>query len=118
MQEREPAPCDLFLSSRRRHTSYWRDWSSDVCSSDLANRGCSRASARSRPHPRHRAKRVEDDEIGRASCGKEWRAGGLTAAKKIENMWKSKNGTAYRSRGAANRRDARTATRTASNVSD
>src|SRR3712207_8678657 len=26
--------CYLF-SSRRRHTRYWRDWSSDVCSSDL-----------------------------------------------------------------------------------
>src|SRR3712207_2976695 len=25
----------LFFSSRRRHTRYWRDWSSDVCSSDL-----------------------------------------------------------------------------------
>src|SRR3712207_9527284 len=23
------------MSSRRRHTKYWRDWSSDVCSSDL-----------------------------------------------------------------------------------
>src|SRR3712207_7363541 len=23
------------ISSRRRHTRYWRDWSSDVCSSDL-----------------------------------------------------------------------------------
>src|SRR5690606_30838941 len=27
-------PC-VFLSSRRRHTSFSRDWSSDVCSSDL-----------------------------------------------------------------------------------
>src|SRR3712207_7607805 len=27
-----------FFSSRRRHTRYWRDWSSDVCSSDLAYR--------------------------------------------------------------------------------
>src|SRR5258707_9171475 len=27
--------CALFFSSRRRHTRYWRDWSSDVCSSDL-----------------------------------------------------------------------------------
>src|SRR3712207_8002096 len=29
--------CSLFFffSSRRRHTRYWRDWSSDVCSSDL-----------------------------------------------------------------------------------
>src|SRR3712207_2021236 len=27
----------FFFSSRRRHTRYWRDWSSDVCSSDLCN---------------------------------------------------------------------------------
>src|SRR3712207_7963679 len=26
------------FSSRRRHTRYWRDWSSDVCSSDLVLR--------------------------------------------------------------------------------
>src|SRR5207245_7599232 len=26
---------DFFLSSRRRHTRCYRDWSSDVCSSDL-----------------------------------------------------------------------------------
>src|SRR3712207_5096214 len=25
----------IVFSSRRRHTRYWRDWSSDVCSSDL-----------------------------------------------------------------------------------
>src|SRR5258707_10769123 len=28
-------PVYFFFSSRRRHTRYWRDWSSDVCSSDL-----------------------------------------------------------------------------------
>src|SRR3712207_9164934 len=28
----------VFFSSRRRHTRYWRDWSSDVCSSDLGAR--------------------------------------------------------------------------------
>src|SRR5690625_7734263 len=28
----------FFFSSRRRHTSWPRDWSSDVCSSDLHNR--------------------------------------------------------------------------------
>src|SRR5258707_4732716 len=28
--------CFVF-SSRRRHTRYWRDWSSDVCSSDLTD---------------------------------------------------------------------------------
>src|SRR5947209_1722463 len=30
----------FFFSSRRRHTRYWRDWSSDVCSSDLSAAGC------------------------------------------------------------------------------
>src|SRR3712207_9452066 len=29
----------FFFSSRRRHTRYWRDWSSDVCSSDLVEHG-------------------------------------------------------------------------------
>src|SRR3712207_8738558 len=29
----------FFFSSRRRHTRYWRDWSSDVCSSDLIKFG-------------------------------------------------------------------------------
>src|SRR5258707_4480450 len=28
----------FFFSSRRRHTRYWRDWSSDVCSSDLGRK--------------------------------------------------------------------------------
>src|SRR3712207_6037759 len=30
----------FFFSSRRRHTIYWRDWSSDVCSSDLNDKSC------------------------------------------------------------------------------
>src|SRR3712207_6941273 len=30
----------FFFSSRRRHTRYWRDWSSDVCSSDLRPLPC------------------------------------------------------------------------------
>src|SRR3712207_8364862 len=30
----------FFFSSRRRHTRYWRDWSSDVCSSDLKRLHC------------------------------------------------------------------------------
>src|SRR5690606_40800565 len=31
----------FFFSSRRRHTRFSRDWSSDVCSSDLAVGSCS-----------------------------------------------------------------------------
>src|SRR5215510_16571455 len=30
-----PTVCFFFFSSRRRHTRWPRDWSSDVCSSDL-----------------------------------------------------------------------------------
>src|SRR5436309_8517113 len=30
----------FFFSSRRRHTRFSRDWSSDVCSSDLARAHC------------------------------------------------------------------------------
>src|SRR5690625_7521004 len=29
--------CSFFFTSRRRHTSWPRDWSSDVCSSDLSS---------------------------------------------------------------------------------
>src|SRR5690606_39710993 len=32
---RSPPPYLFFFSSRRRHTRFSRDWSSDVCSSDL-----------------------------------------------------------------------------------
>src|SRR5258707_11312786 len=38
----------FFLSSRRRHTRYWRDWSSDVCSSDLNPLGESLAAFKAR----------------------------------------------------------------------
>src|SRR5690606_40304736 len=31
--------CFFFFSSRRRHTRFSRDWSSDVCSSDLCTIG-------------------------------------------------------------------------------
>src|SRR5438445_10188572 len=35
----ESCGCRFFFSSRRRHTRYWRDRSSDVCSSDLFSSG-------------------------------------------------------------------------------
>src|SRR5215208_8116906 len=36
---RQPQLGQPFFSSRRRHTRWPRDWSSDVCSSDLGRRG-------------------------------------------------------------------------------
>src|SRR6266496_6150682 len=44
---------EFFFSSRRRHTRSLRDWSSDVCSSDL------RACARDEPCRRHRGGDLE-----------------------------------------------------------
>src|SRR3712207_3055950 len=52
----------FFFSSRRRQTRYWRDWSSDVCSSDLGqhDRGVARVAVPALPgggvqHGRHAA---------------------------------------------------------------
>src|SRR6266542_1133431 len=55
----------FFLSSRRRHTSCYRDWSSDVCSSDLSRRW-----AHPRPGSRARSCRTPACRSGSkaASC--------------------------------------------------
>src|SRR5207253_6918359 len=78
----------FFFSSRRRHTRWPRDWSSDVCSSDLAHlekpvtkEALDEAFAKIRGFVERRNKSllvIEDDEvqrnaivelkIGRASC--------------------------------------------------
>src|SRR5690349_24588368 len=42
----------FFFSSRRRHTRSLRDWSSDVCSSDLGPSCSSSAAATASPPPR------------------------------------------------------------------
>src|SRR5690606_41197878 len=61
----------FFFSSRRRHTRFSRDWSSDVCSSDLPEQGQRR---RADPLPRLRRGRRSD---GGPRCG--GRAGQGTA---------------------------------------
>src|SRR5215203_6906373 len=79
----------FFFSSRRRHTRYWRDWSSDVCSSDLTvdamlrgdqisaelrwrdEEGVHRSQGRPRPSPREQlgAERF----AGLVGAGSPWR---------------------------------------------
>src|SRR5437763_16958834 len=63
----------FFFSSRRRHTRYIGDWSSDVCSSDLARWAACLAAwpqAATRVQWIYVADRESDvyEEIGRASC--------------------------------------------------
>src|SRR5690625_7759182 len=70
------SPCSAFIfffSSRRRHTRWPRDWSSDVCSSDLpsdhrAGRG-PRAAARSARAPP--PTRSEERRVGK-ECRTRW----------------------------------------------
>src|SRR5437762_11152760 len=82
----------FFFSSRRRHTRYIGDWSSDVCSSDLHGRVIRRgelggveselnvAAAADDASVRRRAR---SDQIGRASCRERvWRWGGGGEGKK------------------------------------
>src|SRR5207249_10567743 len=52
----------FFFSSRRRHTRSKRDWSSDVCSSDLVDETSARRERRKniRPSQRHRILVIDD----------------------------------------------------------
>src|SRR2546421_8976139 len=75
----------FFFSSRRRHTRSDRDWSSDVCSSDLAvvehlqdeaaeGGGARRRVGRGGRRDRKKREQAIAQEIGRASLGKECRS--------------------------------------------
>src|SRR6266542_1350937 len=68
--QRARSPEVFFFSSRRRHTSCYRDWSSDVCSSDLPRRPsareCHPASARA-----GRRARSEERRVGK-ECRSRW----------------------------------------------
>src|SRR3712207_9380567 len=69
----------FFFSSRRRHTRYWRDWSSDVCSSDLSaarstgstEPGCRRHWHRSSGCSRWWRARSEERRVGK-ECRSRW----------------------------------------------
>src|SRR5690625_7658355 len=79
---------DFFFSSRRRHTRWPRDWSSDVCSSDLPReRRAGReddAAGRDGPaagdDPAILAVRVRHAKIGRASCRERGESTGVAVA--------------------------------------
>src|SRR5690606_40088794 len=67
----------FFFSSRRRHTSFSRDWSSDVCSSDLSSmvaagrRGCHARGMASRIYTTTGDDRSEERRVGKECRGQE-----------------------------------------------
>src|SRR6266704_5986878 len=65
----------FFFSSRRRHTRSKRDWSSDVCSSDLPRSAATADFARNRPTTSGLAMRVrsrsEERRVGK-ECRSRW----------------------------------------------
>src|SRR6266576_2302456 len=75
----------VFFSSRSRHTRSRRDWSSDVCSSDLAGMEAKRLGLARKPLyvvPNHMLAQFR--EIGRAPCRErgEISVGGVSQQKK------------------------------------
>src|SRR6266403_697753 len=62
----------FFFSSRRRHTRSLRDWSSDVCSSDLRpRRQCRGALSDCAQHDLPRGCRSEERRVGK-ECRSRW----------------------------------------------
>src|SRR5439155_9802618 len=60
----------FFFSSRRRHTRWPRDWSSDVCSSDLVPRAARHEERRDAARPlRLAAPRPDDEDAGAIAGG-------------------------------------------------
>src|SRR5215475_11355245 len=91
----------FFFSSRRRHTRFSRDWSSDVCSSDLASLR--------REHPRsddresrcwsctHGSAGSEERRVGE-ECRSRWAPYHLKKKKRVRN-------TIHDTQGAAEKKD-------------
>src|SRR6266508_6188837 len=76
MYSRDPYMFFFFFSSRRRHTRWPRDWSSDVCSSDLAGALGPRCRYRRRLRtadraPPRRRRRSEERRVGK-ECRSRW----------------------------------------------
>src|SRR6266542_4976893 len=81
----------FFFSSRRRHTRCYRDWSSDVCSSDLRRRAAPGA-RRGFGHPGTR-RRSEERRVGKSVD-----LGGRRIIKKKKKIKKKKRKTKVSSR--------------------
>src|SRR4051794_41939065 len=79
----------FFFSSRRRHTRWTGDWSSDVCSSDLNAQAVVRRGSGLRRQRSDGDVDVDPAQIGRASCrGKVENSGGGGLFKKKKKKYR------------------------------
>src|SRR5437762_10934994 len=98
----ESIPVFFFFSSRRRHTRYIGDWSSDVCSSDLPRPGQRLRGGRGRGPGRGRAAReyisllAQYHRSEERRVGKECRSRWSTAHEKKRNEEKRRYKTTIR----------------------
>src|SRR5215813_14687501 len=89
----------FFFSSRRRHTRCGRDWSSDVCSSDLAREADAMEASRVLME-RDPLSGLTSGVIGRASCkGKSVDLGGRRIIKKKKKKKKNKDTSSIKESG-------------------
>src|SRR5690606_41056390 len=86
----------FFFSSRRRHTRFSRDWSSDVCSSDLVAVGAAADLLDVGLGLAQRPPRVADGGLGVDACPVEV----LRAAAELRRSEERRVGKECRSRGA------------------
>src|SRR5713226_10091963 len=86
----------FFFSSRRRHTRWTGDWSSDVCSSDLASRERSGSGSRSNPlRTRSSSRRATPSRSEERRVGKSVDLGGRRIIKKKKKKKKKTTSKKY-----------------------
>src|SRR3712207_8908688 len=73
----------FFFASRRRHTRYWRDWSSDVCSSDLTEHEVDAIIFGTGFHVTDAFDELDVIGLDQKNLSKEWRQRGMQTYKGI-----------------------------------
>src|SRR5690349_22958161 len=73
----------FFFSSRRRHTRSLRDWSSDVCSSDLGTAPSLKKKKERHPEEALAAQRIAEDMVARVDVLMDLGVGYLSLERKI-----------------------------------
>src|SRR5690606_40700817 len=93
--------CFFFFSSRRRHTRFSRDWSSDVCSSDLLPparyisrpsmpRPCSRSSSALNPECGWWRRQATPARLGPAPTSTACRALARSEERRVGKEWRAR----------------------------